>query len=197
MKIDFKKNNGLVPTIIQDASSKKILMLGYMNEASLKKTEQTGKVTFFSRSRQKLWTKGETSGNYLLTREILIDCDNDTLLIKAIPTGPVCHTGNDTCFDEINKNEEPFLYTLEKIIADRKLNPTKKSYTSSLFKKGINKIAQKVGEEATEVVIEAIDNNKNRLKEETADLLYHLLVLLQEKEISLKDINKILKERHN
>ena len=196
MKIDFQKNNGLVPAIIQDNSSNKILMLGYMNEESYNKTIDTGKVTFFSRSRQQLWTKGETSGNFLLLRKILIDCDNDTLLIKAIPTGPVCHTGNDTCFNEINKNEEPFLFSLEKIIADRKNNPTVESYTSSLFKKGINKIAQKVGEEATEVVIEAIDNNRIRLKEETADLFYHLLVLLQAKDIPLSEINEVLEKRH-
>ena len=196
MRINFKRSNGLVPAIIQDNTTNKVLMLAYMNEAALKKTKKTGKVTFFSRSREKLWVKGETSGNYLLVREIIPDCDSDTLLIKAEPQGPACHTGSDTCFDEKNLNQTSFLYQLEKIIQDRKLNPTQKSYTSSLFRKGLRKIAQKVGEEATEVVIDAIDGKDDLLKEEISDLIYHLTVLMAEKNISLQEIENILQKRH-
>lgn len=196
MKIDFEKGNGLVPAIVQDSKTSKVLMLGYMNKEALAKTESEGKATFFSRSKNRLWTKGETSGNYLNVEKIIPDCDNDTLLIKAMPEGPTCHTGKDTCFDEVNDQSENFLFYLEKIIHDRKSNPTESSYTASLFKEGINKIAQKVGEEATEVVIDAVSDDRERLKEESADLLYHLLVLLTEKEISLNDVVKVLEKRH-
>ncbi len=196
MKIDFEKGNGLVPAIVQDSKTNKVLMLGYMNNDAYEKTRAEGRATFFSRSKNRLWTKGETSGNYLNVEQILVDCDNDTLLIKAAPEGPTCHTGEDTCFKENNSADENFLYYLEKFIQDRKVNPSEKSYTTSLFKEGINKIAQKVGEEATEVVIDAVSNNKKRLKEESADLLYHLLVLLAEKEIGLSEVINILEKRH-
>lgn len=194
MKIDFDK--GLVPAIVQDSETKTVLMLGYMNRAAYKKTLDTGKVTFFSRSRQKLWTKGETSGNFLLLKEILVDCDGDTLLVKAQPTGPVCHTGTDTCFNEQNRNVRDFLYRLEAVIADRKANPQPGSYTNKLLDAGIRRIAQKVGEEATEVVIDAVDGDDLRVKEEIADLMYHLLVLLAEKGISLAEIMAVLEKRH-
>jgi phosphoribosyl-ATP pyrophosphohydrolase/phosphoribosyl-AMP cyclohydrolase len=197
MKLNYKRGNGLIPAIVQDAKTNVVLMLAYMNEEALDRTKKTGKVTFFSRSRNKPWVKGETSGNYLLLKEIISDCDSDTLLIKAEPVGPVCHTGNDTCFKEENIATESFLYQLENIIRDRKNNPSAKSYTSSLFKKGLRKIAQKVGEEATEVVIDAIDNQDDLLKEEISDLLYHLLVLLAEKDISLSEIETVLAVRHS
>jgi len=196
MNVDFNKGNGLVPVIVQHYKTNTVLMLGYMNEEALEKTKELGKATFFSRSKNRLWTKGETSGNFLIMKDILIDCDQDTILLKADPLGPTCHTGSDTCFNEVVKSNDDFLYQLEDIISDRKSNPTEKSYTASLFQKGINKIAQKVGEEATEVVIDAIDNNRERLKEETADLLYHLLVLLAEKNISLDEISEVLRNRH-
>ncbi len=196
MTIDFSKNSdGLVPCVIQDFSTKTVLMLGFMNAEALQKTEQEGKVTFYSRTKQRLWTKGETSGNFLLVKEILVDCDNDTILIKANPIGPVCHTGADTCFNEKNTSND-FLYHLENIIEDRKNNPTEKSYTASLFAKGINKIAQKVGEEAVEIVIEAKDNNADLFKGEAADLLFHYLILLQAKGFKLDDIIEVLKTRH-
>ena len=195
MKPDFSKYaDGLIPVIIQDASTGKILMLGYMNEEALIKTQTEKKVTFFSRSKQRLWTKGETSNNFLLLNELLIDCDNDTLLIKATPTGPVCHTGADTCFNENNSSFS--LERLEEIIADRKNNFSESSYTSSLFAKGINKIAQKVGEEAVELVIESKDDNKEKFLGEAADLLFHYLVLLQAKNYKLNDIIEVLSERH-
>ncbi len=195
MKIDFEKYaDGLVPTIVQDAETGKVLMLGFMNEQSFRQTQSSRKAVFFSRSRQKLWIKGETSGNFLEVQEILIDCDADTILIKANPAGAVCHTGADTCFDEKNLSEN-FLFELEKIISDRKENPQADSYTSKLFAKGINKIAQKVGEEAVELVIEAKDNNDALFKAEAADLLYHLLVLFAEKNIVLKDVLETLKHR--
>jgi len=197
MKIDFEKGSGLVPAIVQDSKTNKVLMLGYMNDEAYEKTKTGGKATFFSRSKNRLWTKGETSGNYLIVEKILVDCDNDTLLIKAKPEGPTCHAGDDTCFKEDNTVKENFLEHLEKVIQDRKENPSENSYTSSLFKEGINKIAQKVGEEATEVVIDAVSNNKERLKEESADLLYHLLVLLTEKEISLSEVISVLENRHS
>lgn len=196
MKIDFEKGNGLVPVIVQHYTTNTVLMLGYMNEEAFLKTKELGKATFYSRSKKRLWTKGETSGNFLLVKDILIDCDNDTILLKANPLGPTCHTGNDTCFNEVIKIKNDFLYQLEEIILDRKNNPTDKSYTASLFEKGTNKIAQKVGEEAVETVIEAMDNNIELLKEETSDLLYHLLVLLAEKNISLNDISEVLRKRH-
>ncbi len=195
-QIDFEKVNGLVPAIIQDSQTGKVLMLGYMNQEALKQTIQSRRVTFFSRSKQRLWTKGEESGNYLNLVTINIDCDNDTLLIKAQPEGPVCHTGTDTCWKEENKEQFGFLYVLEDLINDRKLNPQKKSYTSKLFKKGINKIAQKVGEEAVELVIEAKDSNDDLFINEGADLLYHLLVLLSKKDIPLNKIVEVLKSRH-
>jgi phosphoribosyl-ATP pyrophosphohydrolase/phosphoribosyl-AMP cyclohydrolase len=194
-KPDFSKyTDGLIPVIVQDAVSSKVLMLGFMNEDALNKTNAEGKVTFFSRSKQRLWTKGETSNNFLLVKEIISDCDNDTLLIKAIPTGPVCHTGADTCFKETNSSFS--LEKLESIIADRKNNPTESSYTTSLFAKGINKIAQKVGEEAVELVIESKDDNKEKFLNEAADLLYHYLVLMQAKSYKLEDVVNVLAERH-
>ena len=195
MNPDFSKYaDGLMPVIIQDSISNKVLMLGFMNEESFAKTNADGKVTFFSRSKQRLWTKGETSNNFLLVKEIIADCDNDTLLIKASPTGPVCHTGADTCFNENNSSFS--LEKLEEIIADRKNNPSASSYTSSLFAKGINKIAQKVGEEAVELVIESKDDNKEKFLSEAADLLYHYLVLLQAKNYKLQDVINVLAQRH-
>jgi phosphoribosyl-AMP cyclohydrolase / phosphoribosyl-ATP pyrophosphohydrolase len=194
--LNFKKySDGLVPAIIQDAATQKVLMLGFMNADALIKTSELQKVTFFSRSKNRLWTKGEESGNYLFVKEIKADCDNDTLLIKVQPTGPVCHTGADTCWDEKNENDN-FLIKLEQIIAERKNNPPEQSYTSSLFKKGINKIAQKVGEEAVELVIEAKDNNAELFKNEAADLLFHYLILLQAKGFTIGDVMEILKQRH-
>ena len=196
MTVDFSKYaDGLVPAIIQDDATGKVLMLGFMNNEALSKTQELQKVTFFSRSKNRLWTKGEESGNFLLLKSISVDCDNDTLLIKANPMGPVCHTGADTCFNEKNENDN-FLAALEKIIAIRKNNPSDNSYTSSLFKKGINKIAQKVGEEAVELVIEAKDDNNVLFKDEAADLLFHYLILLQAKGFSLQHIVAVLKERH-
>ena len=179
MKIDFKKGNGLVPAIIQDWSTNKVLMLGYMNEEALKLTKAEGKVTFYSRTKNRLWTKGETSGNFLIVKEITSDCDDDTLLIKAEPQGPTCHTGADTCFDESNSANALFLHYLQDIIVERKKSTSAKSYTKLLFDKGINKIAQKVGEEAVELVIEAKDSDDDLFKNEAADLLFHLLVLLE------------------
>jgi phosphoribosyl-ATP pyrophosphohydrolase/phosphoribosyl-AMP cyclohydrolase len=195
MKIDFEKSpDGLVPAIIQDAKTQKVLMLGYMNRESFDKTNATGKVTFYSRSRQTLWVKGATSGNFLDVKEISNDCDNDTILIKAIPTGAVCHTGADTCFNERNAAEN-FLLELEKVIQARKANPNENSYTSKLFQRGLNKIAQKVGEEAVELIIEAKDENSELFKAEAADLLYHFLILLSAKNLELSDIIDTLKQR--
>ena len=192
---DFSKYaDGLVPVIIQDAISNKVLMLGFMNEEAFNKTQAEGKVTFFSRSKQRLWTKGETSSNFLIVKEIKTDCDNDTLLIKADPLGPVCHTGADTCFSENNSSFS--LANLEEIISDRKNNPSDSSYTSSLFKKGINKIAQKVGEEAVELVIESKDDDKEKFLGEAADLLFHYLILLRAKNHNLDDVTAILAARH-
>jgi phosphoribosyl-ATP pyrophosphohydrolase/phosphoribosyl-AMP cyclohydrolase len=196
MKIDFTKSvDGLIPAIVQDANTNKVLMLGYMNEESLGLTASTGKVTFYSRSRKQLWMKGETSGNHLFVREIIADCDRDTILVKAVPNGPVCHSGADTCFEEVNKNSE-FLFELERLINLRKKNPSEESYTSALFAKGINKIAQKVGEEAVELVIEAKDENDGLFKEEAADLIYHFLVLLSAKSIALSEVMEVLEARH-
>ena len=197
MTPDFSKDtNGLLPAIVQDAQTGKVLMLGYMNEESLAKTKELNKVTFFSRSKNRLWTKGEESGNFLEVVDIKLDCDNDAFLIKAKPVGPVCHTGNDTCWFEKNKDEFSFLHYLENIIQDRKQHPKDNSYTNLLFNKGLNKIAQKVGEEAVEVVIEAKDNNDELFKGEAADLLFHLLVLFAEKNISLNEVLAVMKERH-
>ncbi len=196
MKIDFEKSDGLIPAIVQDAKTAKVLMLGYMNKEALVKTEKEKRVTFYSRSKQRLWTKGETSGNFLEVVSIKEDCDNDTLLIQANPAGTVCHKGSDTCFNESNFSNTLFLEHLEKTIQDRKVNPSAKSYTSSLLASGINKVAQKVGEEAVELVIEAKDNNKDLFIAEAADLLYHYIVLLTAKDITLADIIKKLEERH-
>jgi phosphoribosyl-AMP cyclohydrolase / phosphoribosyl-ATP pyrophosphohydrolase len=194
MRPDFSKYaDGLVPVIVQDANSDKVLMLGFMNEAALEQTQRDEKVCFFSRSKQRLWTKGETSGHFLQVKEIHTDCDQDTLLIKAIPAGPVCHTGADTCFGEINPAFS--LHKLEAVIADRKANPSAGSYTSSLFQKGVNKVAQKVGEEAVELVIESKDNDRDKFLNEAADLLYHYLILLQQKECRLSDVIQILAAR--
>lgn len=195
MEIDFDKSPaGLVPAIIQDAETQTVLMLGYMNRASFEQTRQTERVTFFSRSRQTLWTKGETSGNFLAVREILVDCDRDTILIKVVPAGAVCHTGAATCFEERNEHAD-FLFELEKIVLERRHQPADSSYTAKLFAKGLNKIAQKVGEEAVELVIEAKDENTELFKAEAADLLYHFLVLLAKKDVALKDVMETLKDR--
>ena len=196
MKIKYD-SNGLVPAIIQDARTKHVLMLGYMNEAAFQKTLETKQVTFFSRSKQRLWTKGEESGNFLNLVDVKNDCDNDTLLVTVNPEGPTCHKGTDNCWGEENKATYGFFSTLEDVIAERVANKdTKKSYVASLFEKGINKVAQKVGEEAVETVIEAMDNNDELFLYESADLLFHYLMLLQAKGFTLKDIEKELKGRH-
>lgn len=201
MQVDFNKGNGLVPVIVQDAVTRRVLMLGYMNEEALTITQERGLVTFYSRSRQKLWTKGETSGNYLTVRDIATDCDNDTILIKAIPSGPVCHKGSDTCFDEANNpslmTSSEFLFYLEEVIFDRREHPIEGSYTNHLFSRGINKIAQKVGEEAVELVIEAMDDNKPLFLGEAADVIYHMLVLLAQKNVHLEEVVEVLKRRHS
>lgn len=195
MNIDFSKSaDGLVPAIIQDNKTAKVLMLGYMNPDAMAQTAATKKVTFYSRSKKRLWVKGETSGNFLNVVSMGQDCDDDTILIKVDPVGPVCHTGSDTCFNEENKGN--FLFELEATIQDRKKNPQKESYTNQLFNKGINKIAQKVGEEAVELVIEAKDNNKELFLGEAADLMYHYLVLLTAKGYSLDDVINVLKNRN-
>ncbi len=193
MNIDFSKSNGLVPTIIQHTLTGQVLMLGYMNEEALEKTKSEGKVTFFSRSKNRLWTKGETSGNYLIVDEILTDCDGDTLLIKVYPQGPTCHTGSTSCFKE--ESAKGFLYKLEKTIEQRIASDAENSYTNALFKKGVNKVAQKVGEEAVELIIEAKDNNIDLFKNEAADLLYHFLILLKTKNLKLTDIEEVLQGR--
>lgn len=197
MNINFDKNtDGLLPAIIQDAKTKTVLMLGYMNQDAYDKTLQTQKVTFFSRSKNRLWTKGEESGNFLTLIDIKIDCDNDTFLVLANPTGPTCHTGTDTCWQETNSQEYGFISELETVIANRKNNPSDKSYVASLFEKGINKIAQKVGEEAIEVVIEAKDSNDNLFLDESADLLFHYLILLQAKGYKIDDVVNVLIDRN-
>jgi len=197
MEITYN-NDSLIPAIIQDAVTKSVLMLGYMNAEALEKTKVTKKVTFFSRSKQRLWTKGEKSGNFLNLIDIKLDCDNDTLLIQANPVGPTCHKGTDTCWNESNTQSLGFLSELESVIEDRKESTSnKESYVNSLFNKGINKIAQKVGEEAIEVVIEAKDSNDELFLNESADLLFHYLILLKAKGFQLNDVVKILKERHN
>jgi len=195
MKINFDKGDGLVPAIVQDARSQIVLMLGYMNAEALKKTQQSGRVTFYSRSRNTLWTKGETSGHFLYVRDIRVDCDGDTLLIKAEPAGPVCHTGSDTCFDEPN-SARAFLSTLEALIARRAEQRPENSYTTTLFERGVQYIAQKVGEEAVETALEAVAGHTDRFKEESADLLYHLLVLFQSMGLRLDDILEVLQKRH-
>ncbi len=193
-KLDFNKANGLIPCVVQDSTTLKVIMLGYMNEEALQKTLTEKKLTFFSRTKQRLWTKGETSGNYLFLHEVAIDCDQDTLLFKVNPKGPSCHTGADTCFNE--KNETRGVEFLEAIIKERKQNPKENSYTNQLLSSGINKVAQKVGEEAVELVIEAKDNNKELFLGEAADLMYHYLVLLSAKDTSLQDVVKVLRQRH-
>jgi phosphoribosyl-ATP pyrophosphohydrolase/phosphoribosyl-AMP cyclohydrolase len=196
MKVDFSKSGtGLVPAIIQDATTHKVLMLGYMNEEALERTREEGKVIFYSRSKNRLWMKGEESGHFLMVESIKADCDSDTLLIMARPTGPVCHTGADTCFNDRNVTDN-FLIALENVIVTRRDRPQEASYTTSLFKSGINRIAQKVGEEAVEVVIEAKDNNEELFLGEAADLLYHYLVLLVAKGYVLEDVIGVLKKRH-
>ncbi len=196
MNIDIKSSHGLIPAIIQDSETKNVLMLGYMNEESIKKTIETQKVTFFSRSKQRLWTKGEESGNFLELVNIKNDCDGDTLLIQAKPVGPTCHTGADTCWQEPNAANYGFISSLENTIKTRRENAdSEKSYVASLFEKGINKIAQKVGEEAVEVVIEAKDDNDDLFLSESADLLFHYLILLQAKGFQLNDVVDVLKKR--
>lgn len=194
IEINFTKLNGLVPCIVQDANSNVVLMLGFMNAEALEQTIREKRVTFFSRSKQRLWTKGETSGNFLNVVDIIADCDQDTLLIKANPVGPACHTGADTCFSELNSSWN--IGALQKVIADRKANPKDGSYTTMLFNSGMNKIAQKVGEEAVELVIESKDDNRDLFLNEAADLMYHYLVLLQAKGLSLEDVEQVLKGRH-
>lgn len=195
MQINFSKySDGLVPVIVQDSVTAKVLMLGFMNEEALEKTRQLKKVTFYSRSKQRLWTKGEESGNFLLLESIAADCDDDTLLIKAKPLGPVCHTGADTCFNE--ENRQDFLQVLSETIRNRYEDRSGKSYTSGLFGKGINAVAQKVGEEAVELVIEAKDNDDKRFLDEAADLLFHYMVLLRAKGFSLEDVKQVLQARH-
>ncbi|HSK14029.1 MAG TPA: bifunctional phosphoribosyl-AMP cyclohydrolase/phosphoribosyl-ATP diphosphatase HisIE [Phnomibacter sp.] len=210
LTVDYSKYaDGLVPAVVQHWLDGRVLMVGFMNEAALETTRQTGHVTFFSRSKNRLWTKGETSGNFLVLKDILVDCDNDTLLVKADPIGPTCHTGADTCFGEESpelarsggrQKEEGdhagFLFHLERIIIDRKENPNASSYTTKLFASGINKVAQKVGEEAVELVIESKDDDRDLFLGEAADLMFHYLVLLQAKGHSLKDVVEVLKERH-
>jgi phosphoribosyl-AMP cyclohydrolase / phosphoribosyl-ATP pyrophosphohydrolase len=193
MNIDFSK--GLVPVIVQDNDSLQVLMVGYMNQKAFDKTQKEKRVTFFSRSKNRLWTKGETSGNYLDVVEILSDCDNDSILIKVNPCGPTCHTGRKSCFGD--EDSKGFIYRLEQVIKQRIENDANNSYTNKLYKRGINKVAQKVGEEAVELVIEAKDNNIDLFKNEAADLLYHLLVLLKTKEVKFSDVEEILKSRHS
>jgi len=194
MDINFNKGNGLVPAVIQDNNTLQVLMVGYMNEEALKITLEIGKVTFFSRSKNRLWTKGETSGNFLIVKEITIDCDNDALLIKVNPAGPVCHTGKKSCFGE--ETPKGFIYELEQIVSQRIDNDVRESYTNKLFRKGINKVAKKVGEEAVELIIEAKDDDPELFKNEAADLMYHLLILLKTKNTSLSEIEEVLQSRH-
>jgi phosphoribosyl-ATP pyrophosphohydrolase/phosphoribosyl-AMP cyclohydrolase len=194
IQLDFSKGNGLIPVVIQDSSTLQVLMVGYMNKEAFEITSREKKVTFFSRSKNRLWTKGETSGNWLFVESILADCDNDSILIKAKPAGPVCHTGSTSCFAE--ETPKGFIYKLEQVINQRIDENSAESYTNKLFKKGINKMAQKVGEEAVELVIESKDDNIDLFKNEAADLLYHLLILLKAKGVNLQSIEEVLKERH-
>ncbi len=197
MNLKFEKyTDGLIPAIVQDAETKSVLMLGFMNADAIEATKTSGRVTFFSRSKQRLWAKGETSGNYLKLLSIQTDCDEDTLLIKASPDGPVCHSGSDTCFNEQNKSRRlEFLNELEVVIEERRTNPANDSYVSKLFAKGLNKIAQKVGEEAVETVIAAKDDDAEAFKNEAADLLFHLLILLRVKNTSIEEVSNVLKNR--
>ncbi len=196
MKLDFEKMGGLIPAIVQDNNTNKVLMLGFMNEEAYEKTLETGKVTFFSRSRNCLWTKGETSGNTLQMISMAIDCDHDTVLIKAVPAGPVCHTGADTCFGEKNTEDIMFLKYLQDFIEQRRQEMPEGSYTTTLFQKGVNRMAQKVGEEAVETVIEATNGTEDRFIYEASDLVYHLIVLLTSKGLRLEDLARELKKRH-
>lgn len=191
-----KSSDGLIPAIIQDSITGKVLMLGYMNAEAYQKTTTDKIVTFFSRSKQRLWTKGETSNNFLHVKNVLVDCDGDSILIYASPDGPTCHTGDDTCFQEINDGKVLFINHLRAVIKDRKVNPSDKSYTSELFQKGVNKVAQKVGEEAVELVIEAKDDNKELFLGEAADLFYHYLVLLEQKNYTFDEVLEVLIKRH-
>ena len=196
MTIDYSKHtDGLIPAIVQDAQTRNVLMLGYMNADAVAKTQESKQVTFFSRSKNRLWTKGEESGHFLVLVDMAVDCDNDTLLIQATPNGPTCHTGSDSCWNEKNTPNYGFLSALERIITERKNNPTEKSYVASLFANGINKIAQKVGEEAIETVIEAKDNDEDLFLNESADLLFHLLILLQAKGYALQNVVDVLENR--
>ena len=197
MELDFEKMNGLIPAIIQDNYTQKVLMLGFMNKEAYEKTMETGKVTFFSRTKNRLWTKGETSGNFLHVVSVKADCDNDTLLIMVTPEGPVCHTGTDTCWGEKNEQDIMFLKELQDFIDKRHAEMPEHSYTTSLFKSGVNKMAQKVGEEAVETVIEACNGTDERLIYEGADLIYHLIVLLTSKGYRIEDLARELKERHS
>ena len=197
MTIDFEKMDGLVPAIIQDAKTLKVLMLGFMNEVAYQQTVETGKVTFWSRTKNRLWTKGETSGNFLNVVDIKNDCDNDTLLIKVNPVGPVCHTGSDTCWDEKNENPIMFLTELQRFIEKRHEEMPEGSYTTSLFKDGLSRMTQKVGEEAVELVIESMKGDNERMIYEASDMFYHLIVLLTSKGLSIEDIAKELIERHD
>lgn len=197
MELDFDKAGGLIPAVVQDVATLKVLMVGFMNRQAYEHTLETGMVTFFSRTKNRLWTKGETSGNFLHVASMIPDCDRDTLLIMVRPAGPVCHTGSDTCFDEENDARTPlFLDYLTEVIRQRRGQPKETSYTASLFAKGLNKIAQKVGEEAVEVVIEAKDENKDLFLNEAADLLFHLMVLLEAKQTSLREVIGVLETRH-
>jgi len=196
MTIDFQKSGGLVPAIIQDKLTSKVLMLGFMNEEAFAKTQETGKVTFFSRSKNRLWTKGEESGNFLMVDKILNDCDKDTLLIKVTPVGPVCHTGSDTCWNEKNEGDFAFLNFLQEFIQKRFEEMPEGSYTTTLFNKGVNRMAQKVGEEAVETVIEATNGTDENFLYEASDLVYHLIVLLTSKGYSLNDLGRELRKRH-
>lgn len=195
--MNFDKLDGLVPAIIQDAHTDRVLMLGFMNQEALRKTREEGRVTFFSRTRQKLWTKGEESGHYLNVADIIEDCDQDTLLIKARPEGPVCHTGSDTCFNEENNRGIDFILELQELIHQRRQELPEDSYTTRLFRAGINRIAQKVGEEAVELVIESKDQDDDRFLGEAADLIYHLLVLLSARELGISDVVSVLEQRHS
>lgn len=196
MKLDFDKSGGLIPAIIQDSRTNKVLMLGYMNKEAYQQTKETGRVTFFSRTKNRLWMKGETSGNTLQVVNIMVDCDNDTLLIKAIPAGPVCHTGTDTCFGEKNIEDVLFLKELQNFIERRRQEMPEGSYTTSLFQKGVNRMAQKVGEEAVETVIEATNGTEDGFIYEASDMIYHLIVLLTSKGLRIEDLARELKKRH-
>lgn len=196
MKLDFEKMGGLIPAIVQDNNTNKVLMLGFMNEEAYEETKETGKVTFFSRTKNRLWMKGETSGNTLQVVSMMVDCDNDTILIKAVPAGPVCHTGADTCFGEKNMEDIMFLKYLQDFIEQRRQEMPEGSYTTSLFLKGVNRMAQKVGEEAVETVIEATNGTEEGFIYEASDLIYHLIVLLTSKGLRLEDLARELKKRH-